>query len=459
MEYRNEKDVLGTVRVPKDAYYGAETQRALNNFNISGLRIDQRFIMSYVVLKRAAAIANMRTGKLDRRIGNAITMACDEIISGKLMDQFVTDVFQAGAGTSTNMNVNEVIANRAIVNLRGKKGDYSIVHPNDHVNMSQSTNDTFHTVMHIAAYSQINECLLPALKKLESALKRKSANFSGIVKIGRTHLQDAVPIRLGQEFYGYYGAIGRVRENLETGMKLLLEVPIGGTAVGTGANASVAYSKYAIMEINRKTHARFFRTKNAFKMLQNQSEEVVIASILGEIAIAAGKIANDLRLLSSGPRAGINELRLPEVQPGSSIMPGKVNPSMAEMLNMVCFQVMGMAHAVDEAAQAGQLELNVFMPLIAYDLSFAIEILSNGIRAFTDKCVSGISVNRKEMAERVSADLSLATALTPYIGYAKAAKIARMAYAQGKTIKEVCVDLKVMPKDRLDTILDPKNMV
>ena len=458
MQYRNERDFLGSVRVPKDAYYGSETQRAVNNFQVSGIRVDQRFIRAYALLKKAAAIANMRTGKLDRRVGNAIVRACSEVMAGKLSDQFVTDVFQAGAGTSTNMNVNEVIANRAIVHLGGKRGNYKLVHPNDHVNMSQSTNDTFPTVIHITAYMMIRDELIPALKKLEGALKRKSSQFSGVLKIGRTHLQDAVPVKLGEEFSGYYGAVKAVREKIGKGAGDLLEVPLGGTAIGTGTNASEQYAKYAVAEINRMTNSRFFITKNRFKSMQNRLEEVEVSSLLNEAAIAISKIANDLRLLGSGPRAGFNELRLPEAQPGSSIMPGKVNPSIAEMMDMVCFQVMGLDHAINVAAESGQLEINVFMPLMAYDLLFAISIMSKGIDAFADKCVVGIRANAKAMEDRVKSDLSLATLLNPYIGYSKAAKIARMAYMQNKTVKQVCLELGIMDEKQLDKILDPKKL-
>ena len=459
MQYRTEADVLGRVKVPKDAYYGSETQRALNNFQISGEVVSWRLIESYVIIKKAAALANMRTGKLGKRIGGAIVRACNEVISGKLADQFMVDVFQAGAGTSTNMNVNEVIANRAITMLKGKKGDYRIVHPNDHVNMSQSTNDTYPSAIRIACYRAIVEDLLPAMAALESGLGKKSREFSRMIKVGRTHLQDAVPMTLGQEFRGYAGSIGHVARNLDNAKELLLELPLGGTAVGTGINADKKYANEAVKEINRMTKQKFFITDNTFKVMQSRTDEVTISSILNEITIAGGKIANDLRLLVSGPRAGIGEILLPEILPGSSIMPGKVNPSIPEMVGMVGFEVMGLSSATCMAASAGQLELNVFTPVIAYNLLFSINILSNAINAFSERCIAGIRPNKRAMERHLEMDITVATALTPYIGYAKAAKAARKAYLTGKSLKRVCLEMKILDKRTLDKVLDPKNQV
>ncbi len=459
MQYRTESDVLGRVKVPKDAYYGSETQRVIDNFKISGEKISWRMIEAYVVIKKAAAIANMRVGKLDKKRGNAIIRACNEVLSGNLSDQFVTDIFQAGAGTNINMNVNEVLANRAITILRGKKGNYSMVHPNDHVNMSQSTNDTFPSAIQIACYLEVRENLLPALKALQKELEKKSREFSNVIKVGRTHLQDAVPMTLGQEFHGYSGSIEYAANGLYTVNELLLELPLGGTAVGTGLNANRRYAVTAIKEIGRMTGAKFFATGNTFKIMQGQQCILALNDILKEIAIVTSKIANDLRLMTSGPRAGIEEIVLPAILPGSSIMPGKINPSIAEMMNMVSFEVMGLSRATDIALESGQLELNVFTPLVAYNMLFSINILTNAINTFSSRCISGIKPNKKEIERHLKMDLSIVTALTPYIGYATAAKIARTAYLKGKSLKEVCLEMKILDKKTLDSVLDPKSQV
>ncbi len=459
MQYRTESDFLGKVRVPKDAYYGPETQRAVNNFQISGLKISWNFIESYVMIKKAAAIANMRTGKLDKRTGKAIIAACNDVLKGELAEHFVTDVFQAGAGTNTNMNVNEVLANRAITILRGKKGNYRLVNPNDHVNMSQSTNDTFHCAIHVSCYLALSYTLIPELDKLAAILKKKSRQFYGIIKVGRTHIQDAVPIRLGQEFYGYYGSVAKIAKNLKAANGQLLELPLGGTAIGTGINAGKAYPKFAIKELNRISKAKFFLSDNNFKVMQSLQDELSLSDTLKEIASATGKIASDLRLLSSGPHGGINEIILPAVQPGSSIMPGKVNPSIPEMMNMVGFEVTGLSHATDIAAASGQLELNVFMPIVAYNLLFSINILSNAISAFADNCIAGIRPNKVAIEEHLKTDLSMVTSLSPCIGYSMASKLGREAYLKGKSLMDVCMEHKVLDKKTLARLLDPKNAV
>ena len=459
MAYRLERDVLGSVKVPKDAYYGSETQRAVENFQISGILVEQEFIAAYAELKRAAAAANMAAGKLDARKGRAIARACTEIMKGRLREEFVVDVFQAGAGTSTNMNLNEVIANRAIEILGGRRGNYRIVHPNDDVNMSQSTNDTFHTVMHISSYRAVREKLLPAMEGLEKALGGKAKSFRHIIKTGRTHLQDAVPIRLGQEFSGYEGGVASVRKRVEESANHLLAIPLGGTAVGTGINAGIAYQDMAIRELNKSTGYKFRKSESIFTSMQNPISELALAGSLAESSIMLGKIANDFRLLASGPRTGIGELFLPEVQPGSSIMPGKVNPSMAEMLNMVCFQVIGNSESVRHAVGAGQLELNVFMPVIAYNLLFSIRILSNGIAAFRMKCVDGIKANEVRTSRNLEMDISRVTALNPVIGYENAAKIARKAYLTGKSVREIALEEGVVDGKEIDRYLDPERMV
>ncbi len=459
MGYRVERDALGEVKVPADVYYGSETQRAIENFPISGMHMQKSFIHTYALIKKACAAANMKLGKLDGEKGKAIIKACDEVSSGKLDSQFQVDAFQAGAGTSTNMNLNEVIANRAIELLKGKRGDYKIVHPNDHVNMSQSTNDTFHTAIHVAALNEIKTKLLPALKSLEKTLLKKSREFDKIVKTGRTHLQDAVPMTLGQEFSGYAYSIEVAADRLETAIKEIRYIPLGGTAIGTGINTPKGYKEAAISELNKLTGERFEPSRVVFFEMQDQATEAFVSAALRNAAISLNKMANDLRLLSSGPRGGISEVILPEVQPGSSIMPGKINPSMCEMLSMVCFTAMGLDRTVSEAANSGQLELNVFMPIVASSLLFSIRILSKAVDAFDKKCVSGIEPNLANIKKHVADDLSVATALNPFIGYAKAAEVARKAYKEGKSVKEVCLELKILDKRKLDEILDPKKLV
>ena len=457
--YRTERDVLGSVKVPSESYYGSETARALDNFRISGEKMDLEFIRAYALLKKCAVRANIAIGKMDKEKGSFIVKACDMIIGGALSDQFVVDVFQAGAGTSVNMNLNEVIANKALEIAGRRKGDYRYIHPNDHVNMSQSTNDTFPTVIDISAYSAVNKSLLPALKGLENALMLKSREFTRIVKLGRTHLQDAVPITLGEEFSGYAWSVRRSREEIERRSRLLLEIPIGGTAVGTGINAGRAYKSKVISELRKETGYGFAAARNVFSSMQGRIEVVAVSNAINEAAISIGKIANDLRLLGSGPRGGIGEIFLPEVQPGSSIMPGKINPSMAEMMNMACFEVSGRNLSIINAAASGQLELNVFMPVMAHDFLVEIRVLSGAVRAFTDKCILGIRPNRARISELVERNISIATSLTPKIGYAAAAEIAREAYKKGMSVREVCRAKGILSVEELDELLDPARLV
>ncbi len=455
---RVEKDFLGKVRVPADAYYGAETERAVENFPISGMKVPIEFIRQYALVKRSAALANMKLKKLDEKKGKAIVRACDDVIKGKFDNQFVTDVFQAGAGTSVNMNVNEVVANRAIEILGGKKGDTKLVHPNDHVNMSQSTNDTFPAAMHITTYVLATDRLIPSLNTLQHAFEKKAKEFKGDVKVGRTHLQDAVPMTLGQEFSGYAVSIAKQTDNISRAAKTMLTLSLGGTAVGTGIEASKAYSNLVVNEIKKQTKANFTLSKNFFDFQQNRAEEEWFSGALRDLAIAISKIANDLRLLASSPTSGLGDIKLPAVQPGSSIMPGKVNPSVPEMVNMVCFEVIGNDTTISYASESGQLELNVFMPLIAYNLVYSIKILSSACDVFAKKCVLGIKANEKKMKEGVEHDVSIATALAPYIGYTRAAQVARKAVKEGKTVRQVCIEMRIMPKSELDKILNPKEM-
>ena len=452
---RKEKDSLGELKLSKDVYYGIQTKRALNNFQISGLRLPRRFIRAQGIVKLASARANRRLGLLDRKKSSAIERAAQEVVKGKHDGHFLVDVYQAGAGTSQNMNANEVIANRAIEMLGGKKGDYSLVHPNDHVNMAQSTNDTIPSSMYIAAHEAVSDDLIPSLKALQICLLDKSREFRSVVKSGRTHLQDAVPISLGQEFSGYAEAVKNDISRVQNASKSLLNLPIGGNAVGTGINAHPQFKRNVINEIKKLTGTGFRSAGNLFEGIQNVSPALEVSSSLRGVSVSLIKIVNDIRLLSSGPRTGFSELRLPAVQPGSSIMPGKVNPVMAEMLNMVCFQVLGNDTAVTYAAQASQLELNVMMPLIAHNLLTSIEILSNGISAFTKKCLKGIKANKDVCNQYAEASLAMATALNPVIGYAAASEIAKEAYRTGKTVKQVVIEKGILKKSEADRLLDP----
>ncbi len=458
MRYRVERDSIGKVMVPADAYYGSDTARTMENFDISGIKVPQELIEAYLILKKAAAKANMEAGKLDRKRGDAIVKACNLLLEGKHADQFPIDIFQAGAGTSTNMNVNEVVANLAIEILHGKKGNYKMVHPNDHVNMSQSTNDTYPSALNIACAMAVTKKMLPRLKHLEILLYAKSREFDKIVKVGRTHLQDAVPMTLGEEFLGYAGSVEKAADLIQGSVKGLMELPLGGTAVGTGVNASAEYVKYAIAELNHLTGFDFRSSRNKFAATQNRIEVLALNDALKDAAVVLMKMANDLRLLASGPRAGMHEIILPAIMPGSSIMPGKINPSMAEMLGMVCLQVIGMNRAVTEATEEAQLELNVFTPVIAYDTLFSIEILTNAVHTFSERCVRGIRASKKGIRHMVEDDLSIATALNPYIGYGRAAEVAKRAYREDKTVKQICIEMKILDRKTLDRVLDPARM-
>jgi len=452
---RVEKDTLGKVLLPKDVYFGAQTKRAKDNFPISGLKLPRAFIKAQGVVKLAAVRANGSLGLLDKKILKAIENASREVIRGLHDSHFVIDVYQAGAGTSQNMNVNEVIANRAIEILRGKKGDYSLVHPNDHINMAQSTNDTIPTAMYISALESVRERLVPSLRQLCQSLLRKSGEFNRVVKAGRTHLQDAVPITLGQEFSGYASAIRNDIERIQKASRSLLYLPIGGNAVGTGINAHPRFRARVIREIRKITKVKFRSCREPFESIQNVYPALELSASLRGLAVTLTKIANDIRLLSSGPRTGLAEIELPAVQPGSSIMPGKVNPVMAEMLNMVCFQVMGNDTTVAHAVQAGELELNVMMPLIAYNLLFSVEILTNAINAFNERCLMDIKANARRCREFAEATLALATALNPKIGYSSAAQVASEAYRTGKTVKEIVIKKGILKEDEANQLLDP----
>ena len=457
-EYRVETDTMGEVKVPNSAYYGAQTQRAVENFPISGIRLPKEFIRAMALIKLAAAKANMQLGLLDPKKGEAIVSAAKEVMEGSLYEQFVVDVFQTGSGTSTNMNANEVIANRAIELLGGKRGDKKVIHPNDHVNMCQSTNDVFPTAIHVSAAEAIGRMLIPALQSLLKGLERKTVDFDDVVKAGRTHLQDAVPVTLGQEFSAYASMIRHGIRRAEMARDTLLELPLGGTATGTGLNAHPKYSELAINEINRLTGFRFKKAENIFESMQGKDACVEASGLLKTIAASLMKIANDLRLLNSGPRSGLGEIDMPATEPGSSIMPGKVNPVIPEAVNLVAAQVIGNDAAIAMCGSLGQLELNIMMPVIAYDLLQSIEILANGSKVLGDKCVSGITADKDRCYSYADRSLMIVTSITPHVGYDNAAKVAKKAMTENKSIREVILEEKILPKDKLDQVLDLKKM-
>ena len=454
---RLEHDSLGDVEVPAEAYYGAETARARANFPISGIRPLPEFIKATVLVKKAAVEAHVSLGLLERRIGGAIVSAADEILSGKLHDQFVLDVFQAGAGTSHNMNANEVLANRAIELLGGQKGEYKLVSPHDHVNIGQSTNDTYPTFTRVAVML-LSAPLLQEVDSLRIAFDQKAKEFDQVVKSGRTHLQDASAIRLGQEFAAWAHMLGDDVKTIESSLDKILELNLGGTAVGTGLNADPKYVNLAVERLGVYTGFKFRVGRNFAALMQSMSDFIELSSALRTLSVDLTKIANDIRLMSSGPVTGIGEIILPAVQPGSSIMPGKINPSMAEMLNMVCFEVIGNDFTTMMAAQAGQLELNVMMPVIAYDLTQSIYILANGIKAFTERLVRGIKANEERCRSLLEKSAGVALALNPFIGYGKAAEIAKEALARGVPLRQVVLERGLLSEKELEEILDPYAM-
>lgn len=437
-ETRIERDSLGELRVPKNAYYGAQTQRAVENFPVSGLHPWRAFIWSMATIKRAAAEVNRDLGLLDEQRAQAIIQAAEEVRQGRWDDQFVVDPFQAGAGTSHNMNTNEVIANRATEILGGEKGEYR-VHPNDHVNMAQSTNDTIPTAIRLGVLWRLDE-LLEAIMELASALEEKALAFDDIVKSGRTHLQDAVPVRMGQEFSGYAKAVERDAERIRRSAEGLRRLGIGGTATGTGLNAHPEYHRRMVKRLSELMGIELYPSDNLFESMQSQADAADFSASLRTLAITLTRIANDLRLLSSGPSTGLNEISLPAVQPGSSIMPGKVNPVLAEMLNMSMFHVQGCDLTVSLAAQAGQLELNVMMPIIAHNLFEMMQVTIGAVRAFTDKLVRGIQANREKAESWLEKNAIVATALNPVIGYSQGAKLVKEALASGRTVRDVAME-------------------
>jgi aspartate ammonia-lyase len=458
MKTRIETDPLGEKEVPESAYYGIQTLRATENFPVSGIKAPAVFIKAYVMGKKAAALANAEVGWLDEERKQAIIQACDEILAGKFLDQFVVDVYQAGAGTSFNMNVNEVLANRALEILGKPKGNYKNVSPNDHVNMGQSTNDTFPTATHIAVLMALQP-LLQELDSLADAFDKLGNKHRTTVKSGRTHLQDAVPLTIGQEFGAYASALRNAAGQLRERQKNLYELALGGTAAGTGANAHPKYKQFAIAKLHEITGFPLKPARNTFEALQSYRSVQAVSSALKELALELIRVANDLRLLSSGPTTGLAEITLPPVQPGSSIMPGKVNPVMAECLDMVAFQVVGNDLTVAFAVQAGQLDLNVMMPVIMHNVLFSIQILTNYLPVFRKKCVEGIVVNEKRCSQYLEKNPALATFLSPHIGYLEAAKIAKQALEEGRSVKEVALEKGLLKPEELERILDPKRLL
>jgi aspartate ammonia-lyase len=449
---RTERDTLGEVQVPDDALYGAQTQRAVENYPVSGLREHPLFIRAFIVLKKAAALANKELG-LDASLADAIIAACEELLNNeeKYRGQFVVDVFQAGAGTSFNMNVNEVIANLA----NPERGTYKPIHPNDHVNMAQSTNDVFPTAIRIATLFLLNE-LFPQLDALAGAFENRGAAFKDVIKSGRTHLQDAVPLTLGQEFRAYAAATRRATRLLRDAANELRILGIGGTAVGTGMNAPRGYRPIVVRRLNELTNLDLTATDDLREAMQSQLPVAAVSGALRNLAIELTRITNDLRLLASGPQTGLAEITLPSVQPGSSIMPGKVNPSMLECMNQICFHIIGSATTIDYAVQAGQLELNVMMPLMAFEILFSIEILKNYLPVFIAKCIARIEADREQCEAYYISSPSLATALNPIIGYAKAAEIAKESAKSGTPIPQLLREKKILSEEEIARIFTPE---
>ena len=455
--YRTERDSLGEHQVPDDAYYGIQTVRASANFPISGLRAPADLITATVLIKKAAADANVALTRLDPAVGGAIAAAADEVLAGRLRDQFIVDVYQAGAGTSHNMNTNEVLANRAAELLGGRRGEYALVHPNDHVNMGQSTNDVFPAATRLALLLA-HGGLVSEARALAAALAAKADAFRDVLKTGRTHLQDAVPMTLGQEFGGYAACIEQGADDVERAAVQLRELNIGATAVGTGLNAGDDYTAKTIANIARYSQIEVTAARNRFRVTQSMGDIVSYAGAMRRLAVELAKVASDLRLLSSGPRAGIGEILLPAVQPGSSIMPGKVNPSIPEMVNQVCFQVFGCDVTITTAAEAGQLELNVMMPVIAWNAIHSSRILRAAMASLRERCVDGIEADAVRSRELLDRSTAVATALSPYIGYALTAEIAKESVHSGRPIREIVLERKLLEPAQLERILSAEAM-
>ncbi|HJQ11434.1 MAG TPA: aspartate ammonia-lyase [Gemmatimonadaceae bacterium] len=454
---RTEKDPMGPLEVPSDALYGVQTLRAVQNFPISGLKAPPAFVDATVRIKRAAALTHKETGRLEANLADAIVKGADEVLAGKHRDQFVVDVYQAGAGTSHNMNVNEVLANRANEILGGKRGAYSPVHPNDHVNMAQSTNDVIPTAIRLACLTELAS-VKEAFEKLASEFERKGKEFDNVVKSGRTHLQDAMPIRLGQELNAYGGALRRGISRVVEAADYLRDLGIGGSAVGTGVNVEPEYPRLMVKHLRDSAKVDLREGTDRVQLMQSMGDVASFSAQLRVLALDLSKIASDLRLMASGPRTGLDEIRLPAVQPGSSIMPGKVNPSIPEMVNQVCFQVVGNDACVSVAAEHGQLELNVMMPVIAYNVLFSMTILRNAARVLAEKTVKGMEANEEQCQYWLERSAALATALAPQIGYARAAEISKQSVKDNVLIRDLVKREKVLPENEIDEVLDLRKM-
>lgn len=459
MEFRIDEDSMGTIEVPKDAYYGAQTQRSIMNFPIGHQTMPESFIKAYAIIKQAAALANNELGILDNEVTQLIVRASDEIIQGQHLDQFPLKIWQTGSGTQTNMNVNEVIANRANEMAGHPLGDKSPVHPNDHVNLSQSTNDTFPTAMHISAALEVKFRLLKQLDALAKTFEKKAEAFKNIVKMGRTHLQDATPVTLGQELGGYAAQLRAAEQGIKTNLIPIYELALGGTAVGTGLNSHRDYAQKAASLIAQKTGLPFVTAPNKFAALAANDACALLSGALNTLAVALMKIVNDIRWLASGPRGGLGEISIAENEPGSSIMPGKVNPTQSEATSMVCCQVMGNNVTISIACSQGHFELNVFKPVIMKNLLDSIELLSDAMASFNERCAQTIEPNLTRIGELKDRSLMLVTALTPFIGYDQAAKVAKIAHKEGKTLKQVCMELELMSEKEFDERVRAEQML
>ncbi len=456
---RIEKDTMGEISLPDECYYGAQTQRAFDNFQISSSKIPRSMIAAIAMIKRSAAIVNNNLNFIDTKIKDAIVKACDEVIQGKFDDQFIVDIYQTGSGTSSNMNANEVIANRACEILGGNKGDKKLVHPNDHVNYGQSSNDVIPTSIHIATSLEIDKRLLPELEHLKISIDKKTDEFKDIIKIGRTHLQDATPITLGQEFSGYSKMIENSIQRIKNDLPFLLKLAQGGTAVGTGINTHKDFGKLVAHELSVITGLNFTESDNHFESQATQDSVVHLSGSLKTLSVSLYKIANDIRWLGSGPRSGLGELVLPPVQPGSSIMPGKVNPVICESLIQVTSQVVGYDSAIALGGMGGVFELNLMLPLIGSNILESINILSNGMKMFREKLLNDLSANKNKCNGYIEDSLAMCTSLAPIIGYDKAASIAKKAFKNDKTVREVCIEDKILSNEELEKILDPFSMI
>lgn len=458
-KYRLEHDLLGELEIPFDAYYGIQTLRAMRNFNFTGIPISHypQFIRSLALVKKAAAQANYELGLLDEMIANAIMRACDEMLDGHLLDEFVVDILQGGAGTSCNMNANEVIANRALEILGHERGQYEFVHPLEHVNMSQSTNDVFPTALRLTLSVMLDE-LVEGMGTLQASLAQKEREFADVIKMGRTQLQDAVPMTLGQEFGAYAVMVGEDIQRVTEARNLVREINLGGTAIGTGLNAHPDYAIKAIANLAAISGVPVIQSQNLVEATQDTGAYVQLSGVLKRFAVKLSKICSDLRLLSSGPRAGLNEINLPPMQPGSSIMPGKVNPVIPEVVNQVAYEVIGNDLTITMAAEAGQLELNVMQPVIAFNLFSSIHLLRNACHTLSDRCILGITANRERCFEMVKNSIGLVTALSPLLGYEKASEVAKEALESDSSVYDIVLERGYLSREQLDVLLSPENM-